>query len=217
MTNDALVDEVLRANQALPRLGLVTMHSGNVSGCDRDTGQVLIKPSGVDYEALDRTGIARVKLADGTAIDGLRPSVDLPHHLFLYRSLTEIGGVVHTHSNFATAFAVLGKPIPCALTSVADEFGGEIPCAPYVDNEGEHIGEAILAYRVPRCPAILLANHGVFAWGPTPSAALKAAAMVEDAAKTLWLALQMGAPLPLSPEEIEKWWGRYHTTYGQGQ
>ena len=96
----------------------------------------------------------------------LRPSVDLPHHLFLYRHLPEVGGIIHTHSNYATAFAAVGRPIPLCLTAIADEFGDEIPCCPYVDNEGDHIGEAILKHR-NRAPAILLANHGVFAWGPS--------------------------------------------------
>ena len=122
--------------------------------------------------------------------------------------------VIHTHSNYATAFAAVGRAIPAVLTAIADEFGGEVPCAPYVDNQGDHIGEAILAHR-KRAPAIMLAQHGVFAWGPTPAAALKAAVMVEDVARTVHLALQLGAPPPRPPDELEKWYTRYHTTYGQ--
>jgi L-ribulose-5-phosphate 4-epimerase len=159
--------------------------------------------------------LVAVNLSDGSVIDSdLRPSVDLPHHLFLYRNDPEIGGVIHTHSNHATAFAAVGQPIPCALTSIADEFGGEIPCTPYVDNEDEHIGEAILQYR-KRAPAILLGNHGVFAWGANVRSALKAAVMVEDVAKTLLLARQLGNPQPIPPEEAEKWYDRYHNRYGQ--
>jgi L-ribulose-5-phosphate 4-epimerase len=222
MTADfaALRERVWRANRMLPELGLVVMHSGNVSGIDRERGLVVIKPSGVDYDTLRPEDLAVVTL-DGTSADApdgvsneLRPSVDTPHHLALYRGVAEIGGVVHTHSNHATAFAAIGEPIPCALTAMADEFGGEIPCAPYADNEGDHIGAAILAART-RAPAVLLANHGVFAFGPTPEAAVKAAAMTEDAAKTLWLARAIGVPEPLPPDEIEKWWVRYHETYGQ--
>jgi L-ribulose-5-phosphate 4-epimerase len=134
--------------------------------------------------------------------------------LFLYRNLPEIGGVVHTHSNFATAFAAVGQAIPLCLTAIADEFGDPIPCCPYVDNEGDHIGRAILEHR-NRAPAILLGNHGVFAWGGSPQAALKAAVMTEDAAKTVWLAMQLGRPVPLPPEEAEKWYDRYHHRYGQ--
>jgi L-ribulose-5-phosphate 4-epimerase len=212
-----------RANRQLPELGLVVMHSGNVSGIDRETGLVLIKPSGVDYDTLRPEDLAVVDL-DGEPVGGdrvpdgvateLRPSVDTPHHLVLYRRDPSIGAVVHAHSNYATAWAAAGRPIPCALTAMADEFGGEIPCAPYADNEDDHIGEAILAVRT-RAPAVLLAGHGVFTFDATPAKAVKAAAMVEDAAKTLSIAMSLGEPASLPPEEIEKWWTRYHATYGQ--
>lgn len=208
-------ERVAHCNRTLPKAGLVTAHSGNVSALDRDSGRLYIKPSGIDYETLTAESVVEIDFETGDALKGqLKPSVDLGQHLYLYRHMSEIGGVVHTHSNYATAFAAAGRPIPCALTAIADEFGGEIPCMPYVDNQGDHIGEAILAYR-GKGPAILLGNHGVFTWGPTPEAALKAAIMVEDVAKTLWLAMQIGAVSVLPEEEIEKWWGRYHTTYGQ--
>jgi L-ribulose-5-phosphate 4-epimerase len=223
MTFEELRRVVWEANRQLPALGLVVMHSGNVSGIDRERGLVLIKPSGVDYDALTPEDLAVVAL-DGRSVgasdvpDGvtsdLRPSVDTRHHLALYRGDPSIGGVVHTHSNFATAWAAVGRSIPCALTAMADEFGGEIPCAPYADNDGDHIGDAILAGRT-RAPAVLLANHGVFAFDASPGRAVKAAAMVEDAAKTLALALRLGDPEPIPPEEIEKWWTRYHESYGQ--
>jgi L-ribulose-5-phosphate 4-epimerase len=215
--------EVWWANTQLPAAGLVVMHSGNASGIDRERGLVLIKPSGVDYDSLRPEDLAVVTLAgerasaagvpDGVA-SPLKPSVDTPHHLALYRGDPSIGGVIHTHSNHATAWAAAGKPIPCGLTAMADEFGGEIPCAPYAPNEGDAIGDGILAHRT-RAPAILLANHGVFTFDATPRKALKAAAMVEDAAKTMWLAVQLGQVPPLPPGEIEQWWTRYHATYGQ--
>lgn len=212
---DALRNEVAWANRMLPAAGLVTMHSGNASGIDRASGILVIKPSGMDYDRITPENLVAVNLSDGSVIDSdLRPSVDLPHHLFLYRNDPEIGGVIHTHSNHATAFAAVGRSIPCALTAIADEFGGEIPCTPYVDNEDEHIGEAILEYR-KRAPAILLGNHGVFAWGANVRSALKAAVMVEDVAKTLLLARQLGNPQPIPPEEAEKWYDRYHNRYGQ--
>ncbi len=223
MTFAELRHAVWEANRQLPALGLCVMHSGNASGIDRESGLVLIKPSGVDYDTLAPEHLAVVDLEgrpveahrvpDGTASE-LRASVDTPHHLALYRGDASIGGVVHTHSNFATAWAAVGRPIPCALTAMADEFGGEIPCAPYVDNEGDHIGDAILSCRT-RAPAVLLANHGVFAFDATPAKAVKAAAMVEDAAKTLALATRLGDPRPIPSGEIEKWWTRYHETYGQ--
>jgi L-ribulose-5-phosphate 4-epimerase len=206
--------EVWAANLEIFHAGLVTMHSGNASGIDRKKGRVIIKPSGMDYDKLRPSDLVETDL-DGRKLRGKwKPSVDLPHHLYLYRHCPEIGGVIHTHSNYATAFALLGHSIPVYLTAIADEFGAEIPCAPYVDNQGDHIGEAILKH-MGKAPAILLGNHGVFAWGPTPRAALKAAVMLEDVAKTCYLALALGKPKPLAPAEIRKWYERYHTTYGQ--
>jgi L-ribulose-5-phosphate 4-epimerase len=223
MTFAELRQAVWSANRQLPALGLVVMHSGNVSAIDRDAGLVLIKPSGVDYDTLrpqdlavvDLNGspVAADRVPDGVASD-LRPSVDTQHHLVLYARDPSIGAVAHTHSNYATAWAAAARPIPCALTAMADQFGGDIPCAPYADNEGDHIGEAILTVRT-RAPAVLLAGHGVFAFDATPAKAVKAAAMVEDAAKTLAIAFGLGDPRSLPPSEIEKWWIRYHGTYGQ--
>ena len=214
-----LREQVLEANLGIYRSGLVTMHSGNASGIDRDAGVVLIKPSGMDYEKLTpsllvATDLSGRKIETGEAGDRLNPSVDLPHHLYLYSHCPDIGAVVHTHSNYATSFAVLGQAIPAYLTAIADEFGAEIPCAPYVDNAENHIGEAILKYRNGG-PAVLLANHGAFTFGATPAAALKAAVMLEDVAKTCHLAMQLGNPAPLPAQEVRKWYDRYHTSYGQ--
>jgi len=212
-----LLDEICEANKALRRENLVTSTSGNVSGLDPETGLVAIKPSGIDYDHLT-PGMLVVTDLDGRCRAGQgKPSVDLPHHLFLYRHLPAIRGVIHTHSNFATAFAALGRAIPCCLTAIADEFGCEIPCTPYVDNQGDHIGRAILKYRNPRAPAILLRNHGVFAFAESVHKTVKAAVMVEDVARTVFYAMQMGVPKPLPKKEIEKWFGRYHTTYGQAK
>lgn len=214
---DQLREEVWQANRSLPECGLVTVHSGNASGYDPTTARLLIKPSGIDYSTLTPEMLVEVDVATGDIVSGdLRPSVDLPHHLFLYRHIPGLRGVVHTHSNFATAFAAILSPIPLVLTAIADEFGGEIPCTPYVDNEGENIGRAILKYRT-HSPAILLGNHGVFAWGPSPRTALKAAVMVEDVAKTVHLAMQIGKPRMIPDEEAAKWHTRYYTTYGQGE
>jgi len=216
-----LREEVCEANLGIYRAGLVTMHSGNASGIDRKTGVVLIKPSGMDYEKLTpavmvATDLQGNRITTGEPGDHLNPSVDLPHHLYLYSHDAEIGGIVHTHSNYATSFAVLNRSIPAYLTAIADEFGPEIPCAPYVDNISNHIGEAIMRYR-NIAPAILLANHGAFAFGKTPREALKAAVMLEDVAKTCHLALQLGEAKPLPAEEVRKWFDRYHSAYGQGE
>lgn len=210
-----LREEVCHSNRLLPQLGLVTMHSGNVSGLDPASGRLVIKPSGVDYGQLTPDMLVEVELATGNLLAGdLKPSVDLPHHLFLYRHMPNVRGVVHTHSNFATAFAAIHAPIPLCLTAIADEFGGEIPCAPYVDNQDDHIGQSILEHRT-QAPSILLGNHGVFAWGNSPQEAVKAAAMTEDVAKTVHLAMQIGKPRAIPAEEAAKWYSRYHTTYGQ--
>lgn len=191
------------------------MHSGNASGIDRERGVVIIKPSGMDYDRMQPQDMVVTDL-EGRKLKGKwNPSVDLPDHLYIYKHCPHIGGVIHTHSNYATSFALLGKPLPVYLTAIADEFGEEIPCLPYVDNRADHIGKAIVKYMGKKAPAVLLAHHGVFAFGPTPRAALKAAVMVEDVAKTCHLALLLGKPRPLPAVEIKKWWDRYHTTYGQ--
>ncbi len=208
--------EVAKANWGLPNAGLVTMHSGNASGYDPEFDILVIKPSGMDYDDITPENLVAVRVSDGKVLtEGVRPSVDLPHHLFIYRNIPGVRGVIHTHSNYATAFAAVQRPIPLVLTAIADEFGDEIPCAPYIDNEDEHIGEAILKYK-NRSPSILMGNHGVFAWGASPKAALKAAIMTEDVAKTVWLSMQIGTPIPIPPEEAEKWYDRYHNRYGQG-
>lgn len=190
------------------------MHSGNVSGREGDV--IYIKPSGMDYDAMTSELMVAVSVSTGEVLEStLRPSVDLPHHLYLYRNDPSIQAVIHTHSNYATAFAAVHRPIPLILTAIADEFGGEIPCTPYIDNEGENIGLGIFKHRT-QAPAILLGNHGVFAWGGSVKDALKAAVMVEDVAKTAHLAYQLGEPLRLDPDEALKWWDRYHNRYGQG-
>ncbi len=214
MTFDNLVQDVYRVNMALPAAGLVTATSGNASGIDRAAGRIVIKPSGVAYDALTPDDLAIVDLTTGAHLGGKKPSVDTIHHLLLYQRDPALGGVIHTHSNYATAFAAVGRAIPCCLTAIADEFGAEIPCLPYVDNVDDHIAAAILHCR-GRGPAVLLERHGVFTFAATPAQALKAAVMVEDVARTVWLAQQLGPLTPLPPEEIAKWWGRYHSTYGQ--
>ncbi|MGQ9574160.1 MAG: L-ribulose-5-phosphate 4-epimerase [Thermoguttaceae bacterium] len=210
-----LRQEVCYANKMLLTSGLVTMHSGNASGLDPQSGRLVIKPSGVDYDRLTPEMLVEVVLETGELIGAtFRPSVDLPHHLYLYRHMPGVCGIVHTHSNYATAMAALGRPIPVCLTAIADQFGAEIPCTPYVDNEADHIGQAILRYR-NRAPAILVGNHGVFAWGRTVREALKVAVMTEDVAKTVHLAMQLGPPREIPPEEVKKWYDRYRYGYGQ--
>ena len=152
---------------------------------------------------------------EGTVVDGdLSPSSDTASHLVIYRHRPEINGVVHTHSNYATAFAALGRPIPVYLTAQADEFGGPIPCGGFALIGGEQIGE-IVVEAIGESKAVLLKNHGVFTIGTTGEKALKAAVMVEDIARTAWLALQIGQPDVIPEEMIEKLYHRYQYEYGQ--
>lgn len=215
MSLTELRQSVCYANKMLSKTGLVTMHSGNASGVDRTSGRVVIKPSGIDYSTLTPTLLVEVDLETGEVVNGdLKPSVDLPHHLALYRNMPEVGGIIHTHSNYATSFAAVHEPIPLCLTAIADEFGGEIPCAPFAECDDISLGESILRHR-GRAPAILLANHGVFAWGKSPECALKAAVMTEDVAKTVFLARQLGVPKTLSFDAARKYHDRYQNRYGQ--
>jgi L-ribulose-5-phosphate 4-epimerase len=209
-----LREEVWRLHQELPKNGLVTWTGGNVSGRDPATGLVVIKPSGLRYEALRPEDLVVVDLA-GRAVEGaLKPSSDTASHLFIYRQRSDVHGVVHTHSPYATAFAALGRPIPVYLTAQADEFGGPIPCGPFALIGGEEIGRVVVE-SIGSSAAILLKNHGVFTVGPGPEAAVKAAVMVEDIARTVWIALQIGQPEEIPAVEVEKLHRRYTSAYGQ--
>jgi L-ribulose-5-phosphate 4-epimerase len=144
----------------------------------------------------------------------LKPSSDTASHLYIYRHRSDVNGVVHTHSRYATAFAAVGRPIPVYLTAQADEFGGEIPCAGFAIVGDESIGAQVVE-GIGRSPAVLLKNHGVFTIGPTAAAAVKTAVMVEDIAATVWLALQIGTPDALPDDVVEQLHRRYSTVYGQ--
>jgi L-ribulose-5-phosphate 4-epimerase len=213
---DQLRIDICKLNQDLPRYGLVTWTSGNVSGRDPDSGLVIIKPSGVLFEDLTPDNQVIVDL-DGNVVEGtLTPSSDVHAHLYIYRHRPDVMGVVHTHSNYATAFAALGKPIPVYLTAMADEFGGPIPIGAYAKVGNDEIGREIVR-SIGDSPAILMKNHGVFTVGPTPTAAVKAAVMTEDVARTVWLALQLGQPEEIPAEEVARARHRYVTAYGQGK
>jgi L-ribulose-5-phosphate 4-epimerase len=205
---------VCELNKVLPKEGLVTMTSGNVSGRDAETGYVVIKPSGVSFDDLTPENMSVVDL-DGKVIESeLAPSVDTPTHLVIYRARPDVNGIVHTHSNYATSFAALGEPIPAVLTAIADEFGGPIPCGPYCEIGEEQIGEAVVEH-IGDCPAIILQNHGVFTVGATPTSAVKAAVMCEDVAKTVHLAMLRGKPIPIPEAEVRRAHKRYTDKYGQ--
>lgn len=211
---EALRATVCAMNKVLPAEGLVTMTSGNVSGRDPETNLVVIKPSGISFEALTPENLVIVDL-QGQVVEGtLQPSVDTATHLVVYRARPDVHGMVHTHSNYATSFAALGRPIPAVLTAIADEFGGPIPCGPYCQIGEEQIGQAVVEH-IGASPAILMQNHGVFTIGPTPQAAVKAAVMCEDVAKTVHLALLLGTPIPIPAEEVARGHQRYLQKYGQ--
>ena len=214
MPLERLRAEVCEGNLMLPRAGLVTWTSGNVSGRDPESGHVVIKPSGVRYESLTPEDLVIVDL-DGRAVEGrLQPSVDTPTHLYVYRHRPDVGGVVHTHSTFATAFAALGRPIPVYLTAIADEFGGPIPIGDYAQIGGEAIGAEIVR-AIGDSVAILMKNHGVFTVGPSVMAAVKAAIMTEDVARTVYYALQLGQPDEIPADEVSRAHRRYVDKYGQ--
>jgi len=206
--------EVCALHMELPKNNLVAWTSGNVSGRDPGSGYVVIKPSGVRYENLEPQMMVVVDL-DGNVIEGeLKPSSDTASHLYIYRNRPDVMGVVHTHSNYASAFAALGRPIPVYLTAIADEFGGPIPCGDFALIGGEEIGRVVVE-SIGASPAILLKNHGVFTLGADAEAAVKAAIMVEDVARTVWLALQIGQPEEIPAEAVAKLHQRYTNVYGQ--
>ena len=198
----------------LPRNQLVTWTGGNLSGRDPDTSYVVIKPSGVRYEEMKPEHMVVVDL-QGQIIEGdLKYSSDTASHLYIYRHRPDVGGVVHTHSPYATAFAAVGQSIPVCLTAMADEFGGTIPCAGFALIGGEEVGRQVVEH-IGDSPAVLLKNHGVFTVGPTPLAAVKAAVMVEDVARTVWLAKQLGEPDAIPEEAVQSLRRRYAEEYGQ--
>ncbi len=216
---EALRKTVADLHAELPRNNLVTWTSGNISGRDKESGLVVIKPSGLRFEQLGPENMVVVDENAAIVESNYKASSDTATHCYIYREMPEVGGVVHTHSPYATAWAALGKDIPCILTAMADEFGGPIPCGGFALIGGEEIGrEVVRVLREgpnPHSPAVIMQNHGVFTVGPTPLAAVKAAIMCEDVARTVFLAFQLGQPLPISADDIARLHKRYTTVYGQ--
>jgi L-ribulose-5-phosphate 4-epimerase len=209
---------VAALHSELTRYGLVAWTAGNVSARVAGTDLMVIKPSGVSYEDLSAETMIVCDL-DGMVVDGdLAPSSDTAAHAYVYRAMPEVGGVVHTHSTYATAWAARGEAIPCVLTAQADEFGGEIPVGPFALIGGDDIGKGIVAtLSQHRSPAVLMRNHGVFTIGPNARAAVKAAVMCEDVARTVHMARQLGQPLAIAPEDIDSLYDRYQNVYGQSR
>ena len=201
-------------HQQLWDAGLVIWTGGNIS--QRVEGGFLIKPSGVMYPELTADAMVLCDL-DGNVVEGTRsPSSDTAAHAYVYRNMPEVGGVVHTHSNYACGFAAAEKSIPCVLTAIADEFGGDIPLGPFAIIGDDSIGRGIVeTLEGHRSPAVLMRQHGVFTIGKSGKDALKAAVMCEDAAKSVSIAMQVGEPKRLSNEVIDALFNRYQNVYGQ--
>jgi L-ribulose-5-phosphate 4-epimerase len=200
----------------LTRYGLVAWTAGNVSGRVPGADLMVIKPSGVSYDELTSDNMILCDL-HGEVLEGeLSPSSDTAAHAYVYRAMPEVGGVVHTHSTYACAWAARGEPIPCVLTAMADEFGGEIPVGPFALIGNDDIGKGIVeTLSGHRSPAVLMRNHGVFTIGKDPKAAVKAAVMCEDVARSVHIARQLGEPLPIEQRDIDYLYDRYQNVYGQ--
>jgi L-ribulose-5-phosphate 4-epimerase len=208
--------EVAGLHAELVRYGLVVWTAGNISARVPGADLLVIKPSGVPYDELSPANMVVCDL-DGRVVEGdHRPSSDTAASAYIYRHLPDVGGVVHTHSTYATAWASRGEAIPCVLTMMADEFGGEIPIAPFAMIGGEDIGEAVVeTLRGHRSQAVLLKSHGVFTIGRTARDAVKAAVMCEDVARSVHVARQLGTPVPIAPDDIDALYERYQHDYGQ--
>ncbi|MCY4466799.1 MAG: L-ribulose-5-phosphate 4-epimerase [Chloroflexi bacterium] len=208
--------EVCRLHAELPRNNLVAWTSGNISARDPASNLVVIKPSGVLFDELRPENMVVVDLQGRVVQGDHAPSSDTASHCAIYRHMSAVHGVAHTHSRYATAFAVVGQPIPCITTAMADEFGGEIPCAGFALIGGEDIGELVVhALRGHRSPATLLQNHGVFTVGKSARDAVKAAVMTEDNAAIVWTARQLGEVIPIAQSDIDSLHERYQNVYGQ--
>ncbi len=226
---EQLKEQVLQANLQLPKLHLVAFTWGNVSAIDRESGVMVIKPSGVTYEAMRAEDMVCVDLATGKVVEGsLKPSSDTPTHLVLYRAFPKIGGVVHTHSRWATIFAQAGRSIPALGTTHADYFYGDVPVTrPLSKNEiegeyeletGNVIVETMQGVDPVAMPAILVQEHGPFAWGKDAEEAVYHAAVLEEAAMMAWHTLSLSPNAKLNPALLDKHYLRKHgknAYYGQ--
>ena len=215
-TIHALRAQVATLHAELTRWQLVAWTAGNVSARVPGRDLLVIKPSGVSYDELSAEAMVVCDL-DGTLVEGEHaPSSDTAAHAYVYRHMPEVGGVVHTHSTYATAWAARGEAIPCVLTMVADEFGGDIPVGPFALIGDDSIGRGIVeTLRTSRSKAVLMQNHGPFTVGKDARAAVKAAVLLEDVARTVHIARQLGDPLPIAQQDVDALYDRYQNVYGQ--
>jgi L-ribulose-5-phosphate 4-epimerase len=208
--------EVCALHAELTRYELVVWTAGNVSARVPGQDLLVIKPSGVSYDDLTPDNMVLCDL-QGRVVEGEHaPSSDTEAQAYVYRELPAVGGVVHTHSTYATAWAARGEPVPCVLTMCADEFGGEIPVGPFAVIGDDSIGRGIVdTLRESRSPAVLMRNHGVFTIGATARDAVKAAVMCEDVARTVHISRQLGPSVPIGQADIDSLFDRYQNSYGQ--
>lgn len=213
---EQLKQQLATLHLELPKNNLVAWTSGNISARDPDSGLIVIKPSGVKFEDLTPESMVVVNL-DGEIVESdYKASSDTASHCYIYRHMPDVNGIVHTHSRYATAFATLGREIPCVTTAMSDEFGGAIPCGGFALIGGEEIGQVVVeTLKDSRSGACLLQSHGVFATGASAENAVKAAVMTEDNAAIVWTALQIGTPLTIDERDIDKLYNRYQNVYGQ--
>src|SRR6476659_5572784 len=211
-----LRQEVCELHAHLTRYQLVIWTAGNVSARVPDHDLMVIKPSGVDYDSLTPDDMVVCDL-HGNLVDGhLAPSSDTAAHAYVYAHMPEVGGVVHTHSTYATAWAARGEPIPCVLTMMGDEFGGEIPVGPFALIGDDSIGRGIVqTLQRHRSTAVLMQNHGVFTIGRSAKAAVKSAVLCEEVARTVHISRQLGSPIPIPQSDIDSLYERYQNAYGQ--
>jgi L-ribulose-5-phosphate 4-epimerase len=213
-------DDVARLHEELVRNGLVVWTGGNISGRVPGADLFVIKPSGVSYDELAPDNMILCDL-DGVVVPDTpgwerSPSSDTAAHAYVYRTMPEVGGVVHTHSTYATAWAARAEPIPCVLTAMADEFGGDIPVGPFAIIGDDSIGRGIVStLSGHRSRAVLMQNHGVFTVGKDAKDAVKAAVMTEDVARTVHLARQGGDLVRIPQASIDALFDRYQNVYGQ--
>jgi len=213
---DLLREDVARLHAELTRSELVVWTAGNVSARVQGADLLVIKPSGVSYDDLTPEAMVVADL-DGRLVEGdHQPSSDTAAHAYVYRHMPEVGGVVHTHSTYATAWCARREPIPCVLTMMADEFGGDIPTGPFALIGDDSIGRGIVeTLRGSRSPAVLMGGHGPFTIGRTARDAVKAAVMLEDVARTVHVAQQLGQTWRLDDADIDALYDRYQNVYGQ--
>jgi len=211
-----LRQHVADLHRELTRNALVVWTAGNVSARVPGQDLMVIKPSGVSYDELSADTMV-VTDFQGELVEGdYAPSSDTAAHAYVYRHMPEVGGVVHTHSTYATAWAARGEPIPCVLTMIADEFGGEIPVGPFALIGDDSIGQGVVStLKQHRSRAVLMQNHGPFTIGKDARAAVKAAVMLEDVARTVHIARQLGDPVPITQADIDRLHARYQNIYGQ--